>query len=496
MIKRDGELPVRMATIVMEFAAFTAVADVVVLLIGRTVFPRGAAILALTVPLLVGGLSRLRFLEPVRRGRWMPGGQWMWGGRVRRVLPLLVQGLGLVGAVWFALGAVDGVSVGAAPFSAGLVAGLALLLWFRGWRIYHRAASFSQTVIRFDVGLGLLVAVGFIRMGVGSAVGFVPEAPFVPGVVLYVLSGGGALVLARAQTDARPDETIRSLASFLLPGVAAVVVAAAAVYATLPFLVRAADGVYTLLSDGLTALEPWIAWLVRGLFGRGFAVSSGGAPSVSPAISAGEAGQYGESGWFAVLMGRVLAWGFVGLLGAVVVGVVGVQVIRFLKGLWNRPDDEDEDVGLRDLRQILMGMVRMVGRFFMGFLRGTLHGIGTAAGALVGFVKGRGRSVVPNPGTAAFRRLLRWGRYGGMRRRSWETPAGYARRLAGSFPEREQDFRVVVEAVQREYYGGQTLERDTRDALSGAVRRLGSPWRLIVLHPVRGLRQRLTWGPL
>ena len=451
MSRKRSDLSVLLPTAGMETCRLYAVAAVLFLVPGASAYPFVPGGLALTAALLLSrGLLRLS---------------------ARRVVFLLVHLAGFVVAVAGVLR-----SYGDLPFAAarglsgwievpGLLTGwtdwVAFVLvliwtgvfWLRGTLIGFKEVTHRLTVGRFDVGLGILFFVYFIRMGIEEVD---PDALRV--AAAYFIFGIISLYAARGLSRDRAFLNTRSAWALLLPSVAGFLLAGAAAVLLYPYSVRAAGEAYTALGRAAGPLTALLIAILRFLLGRGFGTMAADAAPLAQdgggAIPPSE-----EPGFWAQLIQRILAGGAVGLFALVSTALVGWLVFRLVKYLMARSGRE----GVR---------FRILVREMLAIMRAAIRRLFHSARRLMVTLAARRRPA--GVGAAGFRRLCRWGRLSGLPRNRNETPAEYGRRLVARFPAVAPEAAALVRVAEAEYYGGR-LPGDAGRMMRSARRRLSRP---------------------
>ncbi len=456
----------RFSTAVMEWTSLYVGASLVILIVGSVPVPAGGALLALFMPLVLYRLSTTV--------------------RVRRLTTLGASIAALLLSLHLSFATYGGFSPGSIaaatgwlrdnPVAAVFLGLITTLFWIQGFRLgMDTELSYPRTVRRFDTGIGVVTVVALVRMGFQLT-----DPYFLQTAIFYVAVGAVTLSLARRAADGGDGgddgwtRERRSSAGFLISVVTAGIVLGGTIYGLYPLLTRAAGGAYRSMRRGLAASEPWITRILRAIFGRGYTGPSGAVPAAEGQAPHMAVEQYVEPGAFISLMGRIVAWGFVGLLGVIVVWLLGVRLVALGKSLWRRPDDSSSFPKIRDVPGLVVSWMR---RHLIRLISG--------ARTIVVRIFPRNRNLPPT--VEAFFLLTRWGRYVGVRRRSCESLGEYGRRLSAAAPDRTQPIQAIISAVQAEYYGAATRSAERERALRRSLAELGSP-------VVRRIRDNVTRG--
>jgi hypothetical protein len=102
----------------------------------------------------------------------------------------------------------------------------------------------------------------------------------------------------------------------------------------LPYLTKAAEVGYGLMQKGAEPLSPILISILRFiLLGRRFREEP---RSASPEDMKTEFGPHAESSWWTELLERIVGWGFLGVLGVILLVVSGIAVWYLVKWLFSR----------------------------------------------------------------------------------------------------------------------------------------------------------------
>jgi len=434
-----SRLAVQISTAGMEICRLLAVASV---FSGQHPLPAAELAGILTAALLVS-----RLLASVRR---------------RLFADAAVHLLGAAVSLYLMLSAVVGYSETGSDAMQFLVPAFwgfcGLLFWYRGARVGYTDSSYSTTVSRFDIGIGIIIFTAFIT----AAADAVPDQlAKIAGVYLFF----GIISLFTARSANADREFSSSLASVRVLGMIllTVLLTAAGIYLILPSVSDTAEHVFISLRDSTVPLRLWLTnLLVRILsFGRmraDTAVGSGRDGVLESQQYTGAAADHPA--------GDIILW-IIGGLAAFFLCYVIFIGLRALYQFLARRSSPDHGFPLRELAAEYLRRLHMVFRRLADLLNRKY-----------------------SPGAAAFRNFRRWGRRTGVRKRKSETAAEYGARIQQQIPGTEQSVEVIVSLVHREWYQGRVLSPDELRELKAAGRTLISP----VFYPAR-LRRRLRLNP-
>jgi hypothetical protein len=412
----------------METCRLYAILSLLFLIPGAPAFPFAAAGCALAAGALVGsGLSRIRR---------------------RRITSFLVCAAGCAAFAFFSAGSYGGPSF-------WLVSCCVSLFWLRGLYMGGGRISHSLTVSRYDIGVGILLLVYFLRMGLREPD---PLAPRLMGA--YFLFSILALFFSRCRTRDNNFITARSAMRLLLPFAAVFFLAAFALVLVYPLLTRTAAEAYAFLRDNSGPLQNLLLIILRFLFGFGRRSRS---EAASPEAPAGEGFAAGQEASPPGLFEKILMGGLFAALAAAALVLVIWLILILARYLAGRPAAGEEKPGLfAALRDFLAFLIRR--------LRETLHRLRRICARI--YIRRRPRE---SAGQEAFRGLCAWGRVSGLPRRPSETPLEYLRRVAESFPAVRQAAGILTQGLQDELYGKKELSGKDAALLQKARRGLSSP---------------------
>ena len=289
----------------------------------------------------------------------------------------------------------------------------------------------ADTATRFDLGVGFFLLILFISVGMRQ------RNPFAEALILpYFLVSIFALALSRSGTNVRGGLPARSDLLMLLPFTALFLLAGFFTVLYFPELFGLAAETNRVLGEAADVVSPWVLALLRFFFGFWAPVSAkSGQTSSGPKES--EAPIPHEPGWFERLLEQILAWGLLGIFALAGVVLAGFLLWQLGKYLLSRKGREAEPLSFKAFLDYLRAYLRRLCGFFKGLLP-------------------RKAEAKAKPGNAAraYRRLIAWGRVGGVRRLPSETAREYGNRLGRTFPEARDAAGLIVTVLERDLYGG------------------------------------------
>ena len=454
-------LPVLLATAAMELCRWYIAAGLFFMIPERGSIPLLPSGLALTGAMFLSLLmSRLK---------------------KRRIADLLAHSIGLAASLCLMLKSFTGLpfhySKGTAGFfraysmistpgewfSLALVVGWTLLLWLRGRHLGSRPGDYKRTVARFDAGILLIFAVYFLRMGIR-----LEDPHAISSVSAYLLFGILAIYAARNRDrDRNFIHTTSAFGLVLLFTVGFILLGTVGVV-LYPLMADTAGEVYSVIRKGTEPFQPLIIAFLRFLFGRRSAVSAGTA-GAGPSSEELSTGPPREPGFWMQLFEKILVYSIGGILAILTLLIAGYLLWRLAGYLFAPGKKKDEGIAFREFLRILLQKISEG----TGILLRAVRKIPEI------LLKGRRRNLAA--GSSAFRKLISWGRFSGIRIETDETAGEYGRRLAKAFPPVSDAVRAIVRYAESETYGERALSGEERLELRRARRKTGT-FRLLPLR--------------
>lgn len=162
-----------------------------------------------------------------------------------------------------------------------------------------------------------------------------------------------------------------------------------------------------------------------------------------------------ESSWWSELLEKVIGWGFLGVVGLIVLVISGVGVWYLVRWLFSR-------TSVSEKKQIHWSLI-LLWAVRLGAMPLLLWG------KIVKRLKGY-RNVVQ-----LHNALLGWGRHSGLRHVLNETPTEYGLLLKHQFPAVKREIELIIEAFNQAVYGETILSQQQLATAQLAWRRLLSP---------------------
>lgn len=307
------------------------------------------------------------------------------------------------------------------------------VFWLRAAWIEAKKADHEFYANRFDEGIALFLA-AFLMVAILRV-----EAPL-PGrlVIPYFIFGMLALGLSKSESAQRGGLKPLTRRAMVISATLVFVLTAAALLLVVPALTeparRAAESLKSASLSLLKLIESFLTWLFRAGPPRFAAQADGGGQILNaPPVEADGASPFST----------ILMWAFLGIAGifvAILFGYLMIGLFRFLASRTKKPVDDRKGLSIIDWLKAFRGsMMAALSRLTVFFAR-------MAEDAR----RRRGHS----PALAAYARLMAMGRAAGIPRTRCESPREYARRLAASCPVSAGQAAFIVEAVEKEAYGG------------------------------------------
>jgi hypothetical protein len=332
----------------------------------------------------------------------------------------------------------------------------ALCFWGGGMRLAWRPLDYSTLCSRFDRGLAaffILFLAKFLFLVKEKISLEEPVSQFLifPFLVFSLLTIG----LVRNQSDTPRDflPGYQGIGVILSFAVVILLFGTGLVFFFLPLLTLVAEKGLVVLKVVAVPVGHFLLKVLRFIFGYDNDFSKDlpeKPPAQLPELTSSEAGP-----WWLELLGKILAWSIWILLGLLFLAIIAVSVYFLIRWLFSRTSKDIERhlphhpifLWLEKLRLFLRSLwVRFV-RSIRGY-----HGA-----------------------VQLFAALLSWGRHSGMPRSQSETPKEYGLRLTGRFPVLRKEIDTIIEAFNREVYGGIALDENHLVKAHSAWSRLHSP---------------------
>lgn len=366
----------------------------------------------------------------------------------RRIYHLLAHALGLSASFIATFNAYRGaplLSLGALPagdrelIAIILVAGWVAAFYFRGLWLGSCAKGPRFCVARFDEGVAAFLFA--LALAAATKVENAAAGRLAPPFFLF---SSVALTICRLDRARRGGLSRRPRRLLIIPVAAAALIVSAGIAALSPLMFDPAARLGESIRGAAETIEPYIERFLRWLFGfYSLPVSSGAA---GPGDGGGAIEIPSVDDPKAGVLTMVLLW-LLGILAAAALALTIAYGLRWLiPRLFAKVERRGGRRGLGTLRALI--------RRLLGSIRRMLP---------------RRRRGERSAAVSAYAKLLHCGRGAGAPRKRAETPREYAGRLSDAFPDSASGALAVVDALEREAYGLQTIDRETERKL-GSIR--------------------------
>ena len=337
-----------------------------------------------------------------------------------------------------------------------LILFFALLFWVGGVSLAWRSAAYLTVCTRFDLGVAAFFCLLLIKFLLLVRGGIdiqdpTPELLLFPFFVFSLLAMG----MARNRSSARRDflSGYQGIGVILSFTVIVLAFGAGLVLFFLPYLTLAAEMGYEVLKSAAGPLSPILVSVLRFIFmpRQRRLVDT----PASPGGAEAELVAPGDGSWWTELVGKIIGWGFLGVVGLIVLVISGVGVWYLFRWLLSRTPARETRKGQWDLILSWAGRLWAALLFFWGKILGRVRGYKGAV--------------------EIYTALLGWGRYSGVPHFLSETPTEYGLRLRDQFPSVKREIALIIEAFNQVVYGETVLSQQQLATAQLAWRKLLSP---------------------
>ncbi|OGP65549.1 MAG: hypothetical protein A2170_12970 [Deltaproteobacteria bacterium RBG_13_53_10] len=337
-----------------------------------------------------------------------------------------------------------------------LVLSWAFSFWGGGVRLVRRPMDYLTLCSRFDRGLVaffILFLAKFLFLVRGEIKIEDPVSEFLifPFLVFSLLAIGLARNQATAPRDFLPGyQGIGVILSF---AVVVLLFGAGLVFFFLPYLTFAAEKGYVVLKTVAVPVGSILVKVLRFIFG--YANDFSQKLPDQPVAKLPEVTPSGPGPWWLELLGKILAWSLWIFLGLLFLTLIAVSLYFLFQWLLSRtPINQGRHM---PRHPILIWAEKL--RLF-------LRSLWTR---FVRSIRGYKRAV------QFYTALLGWGRRSGLPHSLSETPREYGLRLIHRFPVLRKNIELIIEAFNREVYGGIVLDEKQLTMAHSAWFKLRSP---------------------
>ena len=332
-----------------------------------------------------------------------------------------------------------------------------LVLWGCGVRVLDRPADRTRISHRFDLGLAFFLMLLLVKLLMAVKGGVLPMTHSTIGPFFVFMVCGLAAMGLVSRGSAGVERSV--IAGFKGAGVAAgfalmiVLLGSGLFIAFLPFLQATAETGSDWLKAGARPVGQGLIVVLRFLLTGGFCgwirqmpESSSTGNEQPSMVPSGE----GEGTATVFVLYIIL-----GIILLILLAAGGFLLHRLARWLFAKTAEEKAPRGIKALMAAVVAFIQRFLRIMGG--QGKEKAAGTAASRNF------------------YNRLLRWGRFSGLRHACGETPREYARRLSHRFPRIRQEVALIVHLHDAALYGAIPPGRHQIARAKQALRRMRSP---------------------
>ncbi|HWR11971.1 MAG TPA: DUF4129 domain-containing protein [Rectinemataceae bacterium] len=336
--------------------------------------------------------------------------------------------------------------------------------WLRAAWLEMKKADHEFCAARFDEGIALFLA-AFCLTALIQVKNPLPPRLVIP----YFLFGILALGMSKNEGATRGGLSPNSRSAMVASVALVFVLAAAGVLLLIPALTEPAKQAAAALKSAAVPVFQLLLAILKWFFKERSATSNI-VPQDGDQVVRDMRPEAGEAS-----SGTIMMWIILGVLGAFALALLCGLLFQLFRFLFSRTKKAANDAGSRSFSSWIRSFARAVAKFLARvaatLARLSRHGeYGSAALAL-------------------YARLLSCGRFAGLPRGPCETAREYSLRLAETFPASAGQAAFIVEAVEKEAYGGLAVDAPTAARLS-ALRPTISRRAFLAERLRRGLRPR------
>jgi hypothetical protein len=327
-----------------------------------------------------------------------------------------------------------------------LVLGWTIVFWFRGLWLGACGKGARFCVARFDEG----IAAFLLALSLAALMRI--DNPASGRLVLpFMLFSSIALGMCRVDGVRRGGLSKRPRRLLVIPVAIVFLLASTAILALAPLLFAPAARLGKSIKDAYHDIEPGLVRFLRWLLGfyeLPATASSTGSGANAKAVPIPTADDPRVD-----ILVKILVWALGILAAAMLAALAAYGLYRLIRRLLAKVEKRGKGLAIPYLPTWLLAFFRDLARLSLA-------------------LRTRLRQRVPerSAALAAYARLLHCGLRFGVRRKANETPREYATRLSERFPRSASGAAIVIDALEKEVYGSQIMDQETRRALI-AIRR-------------------------
>jgi hypothetical protein len=345
---------------------------------------------------------------------------------------------------------------------------LTLCFWIGGLTLAKKSMTYSKTCSRFDLGLVAFFLLFLIKLLLLEKGGIKSEDPASQFMIFpFFIFSLSAIGLARKQGSLQKNflSGYQGIGVILIFVMAVLIFGGGLTLFFLPFLSLVAESGYGILKMASKPLGYIFVQFIRFLF-MGHALRPEN-PSSPPSEGIEGLNPPAGGGWWPEFIEKIVSWGLWIALGLILLLVFSLTMYYLLRWLFSKtPASPQKKESL--WFWILSWLIRFRD-FLLSLPKRGIYGKQGYKGAI-----------------RIYWTLLSWGRHSGLPHFLSETPNEYGQRLNRQFPSLKEEFDLIIEAFNLEFFGGISLDKEPLAKSLSAWRRLRSP----LLWPYR-LKNRL-----
>jgi len=334
---------------------------------------------------------------------------------------------------------------------------LVLAFWVCGVNLIRKPPHYHRVCNRFDFGLTAFIVL-YLTEWLFLTRGGIQTLDPLAGLLIFPFFFFSTVAIGLARN--RDDEKREYMTGYRGIGMISTVLAIfvliiiAIFFLFLPAFTALAEMGYTLLKEATEPLGPYVVSLLRFiLLGRRFPHKT--PTQTNDAGSQTTAMMATENSWWEEILENLVTWGFIGLLGGVLLALVVLGLWLLARWLLLRTTLAEKGKGNESRISLWVERVRT----FLNYCRGKF------------LRRGRGNRST----TRLYAGLLVWGKRGGLSRIQSETPGEYGARLRSQFPALQKEIELIIELYHREVYGGRKITEIQWTSARSVWRQLRSP---------------------
>jgi hypothetical protein len=327
------------------------------------------------------------------------------------------------------------------------------LFWQAGRLLVKRSQHYMPICIQFDKGLVFLLALLIVYALVDVRTELDLQNQGIRFVILSFFTFSlASIVLARQHTGAKKSfvSGYRGIGMIVSTLTMIAIFATGITLLAYPYLFHKADALLVILKNTAAPFKPLLIKILLFLV-RPRRLKQQDDNRSENMTSIEDLSTPGMADWQADLF-KILGVILIALIGLAFLIVSGILVYKLV--LWL----SKKDPATTERMHLIMGIKRLLKDCRVFLLR--------IWGKILGLIKEVDSAAMIYYG------LLRWGAYSGLTALPSDTPSEYGCRLTRSFPGLKREIHLIVEAFNRELYGGTATDRQTLVRLASAQRRM------------------------